>query len=80
MASYSLTNNCYRRHNYYDYIGPGGRTSRRIVVDAVNEQERTGSEGGCHDVRRARLTTLDGRLKLVVFGFVVIVVASIDGE
>jgi hypothetical protein len=25
-ASYSLINNCYRRHNYHDYIGPGGRT------------------------------------------------------
>jgi hypothetical protein len=28
-ASYSLANNCYRQHHYYDYIGllnPGGRT------------------------------------------------------
>jgi hypothetical protein len=32
---------------------------RRIVVDALKEQERTGSEGRCHDVRGTRLTTLD---------------------
>jgi hypothetical protein len=25
-ASYSQSNNCNRRHKYYDYIGPGGRT------------------------------------------------------
>jgi hypothetical protein len=31
----------------------------RIVVDALNEQKRTGTEGGCHDVRGTRLTTLD---------------------
>jgi hypothetical protein len=53
---------------------------RRIVVDALNEQERTGSEGGCHDVRGARLTTLDGRLKLVVVDIFFIVVAGNDGE
>jgi hypothetical protein len=56
------------------------KCGRRIVVDALNEQERTGSEGGCHDVRGARLTTLVGRLKLVVVGIVVIVVAGNDGE
>jgi hypothetical protein len=32
---------------------------RRIVVDALNEQEWTGTEGGCHYVRDTRLTTLD---------------------
>jgi hypothetical protein len=34
-VSYSLTNNCYRRHNYYDYIDPGGGTpiSRNSHVD-----------------------------------------------
>jgi hypothetical protein len=53
---------------------------RRIVVDALNEQKRTGSEGGCHDVRGTRLTTLDGMLKLVVVGILVIVVAGNDGE
>jgi hypothetical protein len=31
---------------------------RRIVVDALNEQERTGTEGECHDVRGTRLMTL----------------------
>jgi hypothetical protein len=53
---------------------------RRIVVDALSEQERTGSEGECHDVRGARLTMLDGRLWLVVVGIFVIVVAGNDGE
>jgi hypothetical protein len=51
----------------------------RIVVDALNEQERTDSEGGCHDVCGARLTTLDENLKLVVVGIIVIVVAGSDG-
>jgi hypothetical protein len=51
----------------------------RIVVDALNEQKRTGSEGGCHDVRGARLKTLDRRLKLVIVGILVIVVAVNDG-
>jgi hypothetical protein len=46
--------------------------ARRIVFDALIEQERTGPEGGCHDVRGARLTTLDGKLKLVFVGIVVI--------
>jgi hypothetical protein len=46
----------------------------------LNEEERTGSEGGCHDVRGASLTTLDGRLKLVIVRIFVIVVASTDGE
>jgi hypothetical protein len=32
---------------------------RMIVVDALNEQKRTGTEGECHDVRGTRLTTLD---------------------
>jgi hypothetical protein len=32
---------------------------RWIVVDALNEQERTGTEGGCYDVRGTRLTMLD---------------------
>jgi hypothetical protein len=27
------SNNCYRRHNYYDYFGPGGRT---LVQDRAN--------------------------------------------
>jgi hypothetical protein len=53
---------------------------RRIVVDALNEQERTSSEGGCHDVRSARLTTLDDRLKLVGVGIFAIVVAGNDEE
>jgi hypothetical protein len=34
-ASYSLTNNCYHRHNYYDYIGPGGRTGGRTVPHPI---------------------------------------------
>jgi hypothetical protein len=51
---------------------------RRIIVDALNEQERTSSEGECHDVHGARLTTLDRRLKLVFVRTVVIVVAGRD--
>jgi hypothetical protein len=45
---------------------------RRIVVDALTRQKRTASKGRCHDVRGARLMTLDGRLNLVVVGIVVI--------
>jgi hypothetical protein len=52
-----------------------GLISRLICV-----QERTGTEGGCHDMRGARLTTLDGRLKLVVVGIFVIVIAGTEGE
>jgi hypothetical protein len=48
--------------------------------DALNEQERTGTEDGCHDVRGTRLTTLEWRLRLVVVGIVIIVVASKDRE
>jgi hypothetical protein len=51
-----------------------------IVGDALNEQERSASKGGCHDVRGARLTTLDGRLTLVVVGLFVVVAACDDGE
>jgi hypothetical protein len=39
---------------------------RRIVIDALNEHERTGSEGGYHDVRGTRLMTLNGRLRFDV--------------
>jgi hypothetical protein len=56
------------------------KDGRRIVVDALNEQERTGTEGGWHDVRGTRLTTLDWRLNLVVVGIVIIVVASNNRE
>jgi hypothetical protein len=35
-AGYSLTNNCYRRHNYYDYIGPGGKA----IIIAVAARAR----------------------------------------
>jgi hypothetical protein len=31
-VSYSQLKNCYCRHNYYDYIGPGGRTILIAVV------------------------------------------------
>jgi hypothetical protein len=51
---------------------------RRIVVDALNGQKRTGTKGVCHDVRSTRLTTLDLSLKLVVVGIAIIVVASND--
>jgi hypothetical protein len=48
--SYSLTNNCYRRHNYYDYIGPGGRTrvnseGRLRYCKVANDAAE--SEAGC---------------------------------
>jgi hypothetical protein len=39
MASYSLINNTYRGHNYYNYIGPGSRTI--ITADAARAQGST---------------------------------------
>jgi hypothetical protein len=39
-ANYSLTNNCYRRHTYYDYIGPGGRT-RSILLSRAPQRKTT---------------------------------------
>jgi hypothetical protein len=38
-ASYSLINNCYRRQNYYDYIGTGAITI--IIVVAARAQDAT---------------------------------------
>jgi hypothetical protein len=49
-------------------------------VDALKEQEWTSSRSGCHDVRGARLMTLDRRLNLVVVGIVAIIVGGNDGE
>jgi hypothetical protein len=40
-----LSNNCYRRHNYYDYIGQGGRTG----VHPAHRATRGASPGALGD-------------------------------
>jgi hypothetical protein len=39
MTIYLLTNNCYRRHNYYDDIGPSGRTPAAAEIMSANIRE-----------------------------------------